>query len=135
MAPMTFTQSFVVQLSPVEVHDQILATFGSMSARVQTDSDTYIEAKTGSQLAMRLKGGMWGWTKLTEFPMQTSVALRSEGQGTAVQVTATDALGFGRKTGMKAKYQQALQAMVEELRAAVGGGATEVLPAPPRPDR
>lgn len=120
--PMSRTGSFVVGKPIQEVRDLILAKLASMGARMNTVSDSYVEAKTGSQVAMRLKGGMIA--KPTELPMRTSVALHSQGDSTSVQVTTSDVVVFGFKLGMKNKYDHALQEMIDELRAAVGGVAS-----------
>jgi hypothetical protein len=116
VAPMVESQVFLVERRPEEVRDEILSKLASMSARVVTVSESYVEAQTGSQLATRLKGG---WiARPTELPMRTAVALQTHGQGTQVQVTVTDAMGFGVKLGMRGKYKGALRTMIEEVRQA-----------------
>lgn len=130
MAPMTRTESFVVERAPDEARQMILSKLGSMGAHVGTVIDTHIEAKTGSQLATKLKGGLSA--KPTELPMRTSIDLSGEGQRTTVRVT-TAATAFGFKLGVKTKYERALQATIEELRMAVAGNASEVPPPPPPP--
>src|SRR5437016_4062849 len=114
MPPLVETEVFLVDRGPEEVRAAILSKLTSMSARVGTVSDAYIEAKTGSQVAMRLKGG---WiAKPIELPMRTAIALQPGDRGTQVQVTVTEAVGFGFKFGMKNKYREALRAMIEEMR-------------------
>jgi hypothetical protein len=90
-----------------------------MGARMSTVSDSYIEAKTGSQVSMRLKGG--AIASPTELPMRIAVVVRADdSQGTVVQVTTSDVVVIGFKFGMKRKYERAFADVIEQVRVAVG---------------
>ena len=116
MAPMSCTTSYTTQLAPDEVRRRTLAWFTAVSHTVVSDTGDRLEIKSGSQAKMRLIGG--AFIAATSLPARTVVTMTPEGGGTAVTVTADDAVGLGLKTGMKDKYEQWLAAIVDELHAA-----------------
>jgi hypothetical protein len=116
MAPMSRTTSYTTELAPGEVRRRTLAWFATVSHTVVTDTADRLEVKSGSQAKMRLIGG--AFIAASSLPTRTVVTMAPQGGGTAVTVTADDAVGLGLKTGMKGKYEQWIATIVDELHAA-----------------
>jgi hypothetical protein len=114
--PLSESDQFVVDRPSASVHAAVLERLASWGAKVDAADATHIEAKTGSQLAFRLKGGLLA--KEREFPMRAAVDLAPQGNSTRVDVTVTDSMGIGTKTGIKKKYGTAIQGLLSDIRDA-----------------
>ena len=120
MAELTHAETFTTPLTPQEGRDRVLAHFQSLRAKVTVHDEggvPQVEARTGSQAKMRILGG--AFIANTSLPARTTVALRPGAGGTEVTATASDAVGFGAKVGMKGKYEALLPELVAGVRSAL----------------
>jgi hypothetical protein len=98
--------------------DQLLRVFQARGATMAIVADDRLEGRTGSQVALRLKGG---WiAKPEEFPVVAAVLLLPGATGTVVRITVADDLGFGLKAGVTKKYTQAVEGLADALAGGVG---------------
>jgi hypothetical protein len=102
-------------LSAAAAKDRLLSVFQARRATVAIVTDDRLEGRTGSQVAIRLKGGLIA--KPEEFPVVAAVVLLPGAAGTLVRITVADDLGFGLKTGMTKKYTQAVDGLADALAA------------------
>lgn len=122
MARIEHRREITTPLSPVDAHAHLLAAFAARNASMAQVSGNYLEGRTGSQAAIRLKGG---WlAKLEDFPVVAAVAIAPAGSGAVVRLTVADDLGFGVKTGMKKKYTQAVEHFAAQLAGSLAGPTT-----------
>jgi hypothetical protein len=135
VARLEYRESFSGACSPEQAQLATVRYLGSIGARMNAVSPTYIEAATGSQLALRMKGGLFA--DKSDYPVRTSVTISPTPEGCRIDVTCVDELGVGFKVGLRKGYQSAFQARVTDLRKAVAeqGQPDAPLPAPPPPDR
>lgn len=117
MARLQHSAQIESKRSAKESRERVLAYFASIGARMLTVSDDYLEARTGSQVGTRVKGGMIA--RPSEFPMRTLIVIRSIEGGSSLDVTVVDDLGFGFKVGMKNKYQRGFEERVADVSAAI----------------
>jgi len=123
MARIERRQQITTPLSPADARARLLAAFAARNAKMARVADNYLEGRTGSQAALRLKGG---WVaKLNDFPVVAAVDFTPTGSGTVVRLTVSDDLGFGLKTGMKKKYDQAVEQFASQLSAALAAPSLE----------
>jgi hypothetical protein len=122
MAPITHTDTFTVSLDVAQVRERVLAWFASVSFKVADDTPDRLEVKSGSQAKMRGLGG--AFIAATSLPTRTVITMVPSGATTEVTVTASDAVGIGAKTGMKAKYDGWTSDIVSGLRTALAGPAS-----------
>lgn len=94
MAPISKTETFSVSISPEVVHERVMAWFEPLRPTVVADTPERLEVTTGV---------VDGSTQVT--------------------VTASDAIGFGAKTGIKKKYELRVAEVVAQLRAALASTA------------
>jgi hypothetical protein len=121
VAPITHTDTFTVSLDATQVRERALAWFSSVSFKIAVDTPDRLEVKSGSQAKMRGLGG--AFIAATSLPTRTVVTMAPSGATTEVTVTASDAVGFGAKTGMKKKYEGWVGDIVAGLRTALTGPA------------
>ncbi len=115
MAPISKTETFTVSLNPTEVRERTLAWFGSTKHTLTVDEADRFEVKSGSQAKLRFLGG--AFIGPASLPSRTLVTMEPVDGQTRVTVTASDAIGFGAKTGIKAKYTARVEEIATELRA------------------
>jgi hypothetical protein len=124
MARIEHHEQISTPLPPAEAHARLLNTSAARGAQMAFVTHDYLEGRTGSQAALRLKGG---WlAKLEEFPVVAAVQVVPAPTGALVRLTVADDLGFGLKAGMNKKYRQAVEQLA---RALVGAVAAAPLPA------
>ena len=118
MVAITHTDTFTLPDSPDDVLARAVAYFQHLGARPMAAAEGSVAAATGSQLRMRLLGG--AFISPRHLPLTMAVEARPSPDGaTAVTITASDAVGFGLKTGMKGRYERLTTERAGELRAAV----------------
>lgn len=117
MAAISQSDSFAVSIGPAQVRERVFSWFAQMPHTVVSDGHEMIEITSGSQAKMRLLGG--AFIAASSLPMRTIITMESGDGGTQVTVTASDAVGFGPKSGMKGKYEHRVAEVVTALRAAV----------------
>ncbi len=118
MVAISQSDSFAVPMNPAQVRERVFSWFAQLPHTVVSDSPDQIEIKSGSQAKMRLLGG--AFIAGSSLPMRTLVTMAPSEDGTQVTVTASDAVGFGVKTGMKGKYERRVAEVVTGLRAVLG---------------
>lgn len=117
MARIERRQQVTTPFSPAEAHSRLLAVFAARSATMAMLRENYLEGRTGSQAAIRLKGG---WlAKTEEFPVVAAVDVTPAGSGSLVRLTVADDLGFGVKTGINKKYTKAVEGFAADLAASL----------------
>ena len=115
MAPMSEQWTMHVNLPAHESLRLCQAHCEGRSARCTTRSESTQIFSAGSQLALRLKGGLL--SNLDDFPIQIEIRANPRSDGlTDVTVVVRDSLGFGLKTGMRKKYAEALSKWSTGLR-------------------
>lgn len=117
MAPISHSETFSVSLSPEQVRERVLAWFEPLRCTVIGDTSDRLEVKSGSQAKLRFLGG--AFIGAGSLPTRTVVEMSVVDGTTQVTVTASDAIGFGAKTGIKSKYAVWLAEITAGLRAAV----------------
>lgn len=117
MAPISHSETFSVSLSPEQVRERALAWFEPVRYTVTGDAPDRLEVKSGSQAKLRFLGG--AFIGAGSLPTRTVVEMSVVDGTTQVTVTASDAIGFGAKTGIKSKYAVWLAEITAGLRAAV----------------
>jgi hypothetical protein len=117
VAAISLSDTFAASTDAAGVRERVLSWFAQLPHSVVSDGPERIEIKTGSQAKMRLLGG--ALIAASSLPIRTVVTLEPSSGGTWVTVTASDAVGFGVKTGMKGKYERRVAEVVTALRAAV----------------
>ncbi len=122
MAQISHTESFTAAMDPVAIRERVLGYFAPNGPKVITDTPDRLEVKSGSQLRFRLMGG--AFIRPEALPTRTVIEMEPAGASTTVKVTASDAIGFGAKTGVKAKYRDRVETVTAELRAALTGSST-----------
>jgi hypothetical protein len=117
MAPITRTATFATSDPPAEALERCRAWMAQRaSARVDFQTAVRLELTSGSQVKLRLIGGRF--VAASSLPVRTVVDAVPTATGSELTVTATDAVGFGPRTGMKGMYQRWLDEIVSGLRAA-----------------
>jgi hypothetical protein len=117
VAPITRTATFVTSDPPAEALERCRAWLVQhASAEVVARSDARLEARSGSQVKLRVLGG--AFIAPSSLPVRVVVDAAATPRGSELTVTAADAIGFGLKTGMKGKYTGRLDEIVSGLRAA-----------------
>lgn len=119
MAPISHSETFSVSSSPEQVRERVLAWFEPVRSTVTGDAPDRLEVKSGSQAKLRFLGG--AFIGAGSLPTRTVVEMQVVDGTTQVTVTASDAIGFGAKTGIKSKYAVWLAEITAGLRAAVSG--------------
>lgn len=117
MAAISRSARFVTSDPPAEAIERCRAWLAQhASARVVTHEPGHLVVASGSQVKLRLIGG--AFIAPSSLPVRTVVDATATASGSELTVTATDAIGFGLKTGMKKKYERWLGEIVSGLRAA-----------------
>jgi hypothetical protein len=119
VAAITNTDTFTVSLDASQIRDRVVKWFASVSFKIVTDTPERLELKSGSQTKMRGLGG--AFIAPTSLPARTVITMAPSGATTTVTVTASDAVGFGAKTGMKKKYESWLADIVSGVRTTLTG--------------
>jgi hypothetical protein len=118
MPPITATATFASAKDPKEALGLCKAWLADrVSTRVVAESPSNLEVRTGSQAKMRLLGG--AFIAPTSLPVRVTVTAAPTSTGSDLTITASDAVGLGVKTGMKARYRTWLDEIVTGLREAV----------------
>lgn len=128
MARLEHSDSFTTARSPQDAQQAALNYFASIGAQVGTVSPNYVEASSGSQAAIRVKGGLFA--KGADYPMRMSATIEPDGDGSKVSLNLVDTLGFGIKAGLRNGYRAEFGAKAQAIRTAIEGGAPAT-PAPP----
>jgi hypothetical protein len=106
--------------------EALLAYLAGQGAKVKATSDSHIEATTGSQTAIRVKGP--ALTDNSQYPMRVVASLSTVDEGCQVDVVLSEALGFGVKAGLKegyfAEFATKQSAITTAIRDASGASAT-----------
>lgn len=102
--------------------EALLAYLAGQGAKVKATSDSHIEATTGSQTAIRVKGP--ALTDNSRYPMRVVASLSTIDEGCHVDVVLSEALGLGVKAGLKKGYFDEFatkqSAITEAIREASG---------------
>ena len=117
MAPISHSETFSVSLGPEQVRERVLGWFASVRYTVVADTAERLELKSGSQAKLRFLGG--AFIGEGSLPARTVVEMQAVDGKTQVTVTASDAVGFGAKTGIKGKYAAWLAEITAGLREAL----------------
>ncbi len=121
MALISHSETMSVPLEPSAVRERVLAWFDPIGRKIVADEPGRLDLKSGSQAKLRLRGG--AFIAPVALPTRTVVTMDAAGGATQVTITASDAVGFGAKTGIKRKYGERVEAIV--------AGLVEALSAPP----
>jgi hypothetical protein len=117
MATLSRSATFVTSDPPAAAVERCRAWLERRaSAEVVIQETDHLEMVSGSQVKLRLIGG--AFVAPASLPVRTIVDAAATVTGSELTVTATDAVGFGLKTGMKKKYERWLEEIISGLRAA-----------------
>jgi hypothetical protein len=97
----------------------LLASLSPFGAKLVRDDGNGLVIARGSQMALRLKGGMIA--PLKDFPVRATVVFEQRPAGVVAIVTVNDDLGYGSKLGMTSKYQNACTELATHLFNAMQG--------------
>ena len=89
------------------------AIAGWKHGRVERRSESRLDGRVGSQAALRLKGSLIAGSG--DLPMAVRIEGHPDADGAELQITVSDALGFGPMTGMKGKYERAVADLADAL--------------------
>jgi hypothetical protein len=105
--------------TPVGVWAAVDAIIATTGMRVAQRTDDYLLGELGSQVSMRLKGGML--SSLDEFPLKVEIRVVANDPGsTSVWVEVRDNFGFGSRFGARNKFQQAIDMRMADFVRALG---------------
>ena len=100
-----------IQVSDVDdARESIVSVLNRLEATIEIVEQDYVEAKLGSQAKLRLKGATMA--KMEDYPIVVMVKFSG---GSELQITVGENLGFGSLLGMKGKYQEACDFMLNEV--------------------
>lgn len=114
MTKLNRSDTFRSTVGAEEIRSRVAAWFEHLDHKFVTDTPERLEITSGSQLKLRLIGG--AFIAGSSLPTRTIVERAADGQ---VTVIVTDAIGFGIKTGMRAKYERWLDEVAQAMRSAL----------------
>jgi hypothetical protein len=115
--PITSSTTLDIGLAEDEIRARTLAWFSNTVHRVKVDTPGRFSIDTGSELKLRLWGGLL--IAPTSLPTRTEVTIRRR-PGEQSEVTITSATRtVGIKTGMKARYKARFDEIVSGVAAAL----------------
>ena len=98
---------------PNEVISRLCRIAESNGITVIQVAENQADFRRGSQVALRLKGGIF--SKISDFPVVAVVRCDATPSGSSVVIRSLDDLGFGLKIGMEKKYSEAVRVFGEML--------------------
>lgn len=96
-------------LKPNELMNRICAMAESRGIKTARVAENQADFRRGSQVALRLKGGIL--SKTSDFPVVAVVRCDETPEGSSVIIRSLDDLGVGTRLGMTKKYTEAVREM------------------------
>src|SRR5438309_10643601 len=117
MPPIVSSMTLKVGLPEEEIRARTLAWFSEASHRVKSNNPGHVVIETGSELKLRVWGGLH--IASTSLPARTEVVIELQsGAKSTVTITSTTRT-VGVKTGIKGKYKARFDEIVSGLASAL----------------
>jgi hypothetical protein len=115
--PISEMRKWKTDKSADEISRIVTAKLAEKKARLLVSEQRRIEATMGSEAKTRFLGG--AFVSKETLPVKMTVQVNEGAEGSEIDITIQDDLGFGLRTGMNAKYREYMQSLFGELAAAL----------------
>lgn len=113
MPRFTYSDELPTRRPVTECKDAIHDAFRKLGAHLESEDNSTADARMGSQLAIRLIGGLA--LPETGFPITIEAHVEDEGSKRVVSLRVAEAFGFGTIVGIADKYRERCQKVLADL--------------------
>lgn len=125
--PLSERRKWKTNKSADEIRKIVIDNLTQKKAKITQDDRSYIEARMGSGMQVRL----WGAWLVKERTLPVKIILNlyrdKNARETTVDVTIQDDYGFGSRTGMAGKYRLYITKLFEDLISELRGTQVDVV--------